>query len=128
LCLISSCVILVLGFKKLITVIQSNDHLVNKAMIIWHITAYIFIVISKFCRFFLATLKKYSISTYCVLAINLACTVILAVIVNEICSKALQARISSEDVSLDFVLDDSYMQNSNTSFLNEDEIDTKPVH
>ena len=45
-CLIFSCVILVWGFKKLISLVRSDQHLVNKGMIIWHIIAYFFIVIA----------------------------------------------------------------------------------
>jgi len=46
-CLILSCVVLVWGFKKLISLVQSDQHLVNKGMIIWHIIAYFFIVIAQ---------------------------------------------------------------------------------
>jgi hypothetical protein len=47
-CLILSCVILVWGFKKLASVMHSDQHLVNKLMIIWHIIAYFFIVTALF--------------------------------------------------------------------------------
>jgi hypothetical protein len=69
---------------------KADQHIVNKAIIFWHIIAYFFIVTAIFVQgFFLNTPNKYEISTCCVLAINLPCTVILALIVNEICSKAL---------------------------------------
>lgn len=88
-CLVFSCVILVWGFKKLISLVRSDQHLVNKGMIIWHIIAYFFIVIATFCSgFFNKTPKQYEISECCLAAINLACNVILALIVNQICTKA----------------------------------------
>jgi hypothetical protein len=52
LCLVLSCVILVLGFKKLISVVTSDQHLVDKQMIIWHIIAYILIVFAFFVEGF----------------------------------------------------------------------------
>ena len=94
-CLVLSCVILVLGFKKLASVMQSDKNLVNKGMIIWHIIAYFFNVTAIFVEgFFLANPKQYEITTCCILVTNLACTVILALIVNEICTKALQEKSS----------------------------------
>ena len=52
LCLVLSCVILVLGFKKLISVVTSDQHLINKQMIIWHMIAYILIVFAFFVEGF----------------------------------------------------------------------------
>jgi ABC-type polysaccharide transport system permease subunit len=43
--------------------------------------------------FFVGTLKKEIISSICCLVINLACTVILALIVNEIVTKYLKANL-----------------------------------
>ncbi len=64
-------------------------------MIIWHIIAYFFIVTAIFVEdFFLADPKQYEITTCCVIVIFFACTVILALIVNEICTKALQEKSS----------------------------------
>ena len=51
-CLVLSCVILVLGFKKLISVVTSDQHLINKQMIIWHMIAYILIVFAFFVEGF----------------------------------------------------------------------------
>jgi hypothetical protein len=51
-CLVFSCVILVWGFKKLISLVQSDQHVVNKEIIIWHIIAYFFIVIAIICSDF----------------------------------------------------------------------------
>jgi hypothetical protein len=62
-CLILSCVILVWGFKKLASVMQSDQHLVNKLMIIWHIIAYFFIVTAILVSvFFISTPQMYEIS------------------------------------------------------------------
>ena len=79
-----SCFFLVWGFQRLIKIVQhANDHLVNKGMIIWHIIAYFFIMIVNIAEFFtLGSLKQFEIATYCYLAVNLACSVILALIVN----------------------------------------------
>ena len=85
LCLVLSCFILVWGFKKLISVVPSDQHLVNKGMIIWHIIAYFFIVTAIVVQgFFLGTgsPEKFEIITCFVQVINLACTVILALIVD----------------------------------------------
>ncbi len=88
-CLVFSCVILVWGFKKLISLVRSDQHLVNKGMIIWHIIAYFFIVIATICSgSFSKTPKQFEISECFLAAINLSCNVILALIVNQICTKA----------------------------------------
>ena len=76
-----------LGFHRLIKFIKSVDHLVNSSMVILHITAYSFILIASIENFTIKTLHTYEESTSD-LVINLACTVILAIIVNEICQKA----------------------------------------
>ncbi len=83
-CLVLSLVVLVWGFKRLIKLVHSvNDLIANKTMIIWHIIVYFFIIISNTAEILLVrTLKIYEVSTYCALAINLACTIILALIVN----------------------------------------------
>jgi hypothetical protein len=84
LCLAISCVILVWGFQRLIKIVHSiNDHVVKKGIIIWHIVAYFFIVIANIVQIFTSnTFEQYEISSYCVLVVNLACTIILALIVN----------------------------------------------
>jgi len=46
-CLAVSCAILVWGFQRLIKIVQSADHLVNKAMIGWHIVTYFLIMMAK---------------------------------------------------------------------------------
>jgi hypothetical protein len=56
-------------------------------MVILHITAYSFILIARIENFTIKTLHTYEESASD-LVINLACTVILAIIVNEICQKA----------------------------------------
>jgi len=88
-CLAVSCAILVWGFQRLIKTVQSgNDHFVNKPMISWHIAAYVFIIFFNVVAIFMtSTPASYEVSTYCELAIYLVCSVILAMIVNEICSK-----------------------------------------
>jgi hypothetical protein len=95
-CLAVSCVILVWGFQRLIKSVQSGkDHLVNKSMIGLHITAYFFIFIANIVsNFFLATPYSYEVSECCVLVISLVCSVILALIVNQIVTKYLQSRLS----------------------------------
>ena len=84
LCLAISCVILIWGFKRLVRIVQStNDHVVKKSVIFWHIVAYFFVVIANILTmFFTKTLRMYEIATICSLVINLACTIILALIVN----------------------------------------------
>ena len=83
-CLAVSCAILVWGFQKLIKTVQSgNDHFVNKAMISWHICAYVFIILVNIvCLFTVHNAYSYEVTTYCDLAIYLVCSVILALIVN----------------------------------------------
>jgi len=46
LCLVLSCIILVWGLKRIVRIVEStNDHVVKKSVIFWHIVAYFFIVI-----------------------------------------------------------------------------------
>ena len=96
-----SCFILVWGFKRLIRNMQSTkkDFLVDKAIIIWHIIAYFFVVIATLIQeyVYFKYPKSYEISTYCLLVIVLACSTILAVIVNTILTRYLQTKPSSED-------------------------------
>ena len=91
-----SCAILVWGFKRLISVVHSvNNQVANKVIIMWHIVAYFFVLTANIVQnFMLNGLLWYEVSTCCQLAINLICSVILALIMNEICSKALQAKSS----------------------------------
>ena len=65
-------------------IVQStNDHVVKKSVIFWHIVTYFFVVIANILTmFFTKTLRMYEIATICSLVINLACTIILALIVN----------------------------------------------
>ena len=95
-CLAASCAILVWGFQRLIKTVKSGkDNILNKAMIGWHIVAYFFVLTANIVQnFMLNGLLWYEVSTCCQLAINLICSVILALIVTEICSKALQAKSS----------------------------------
>jgi hypothetical protein len=59
-------------------------------MIFWHIFAYLFILTANTAQFFtLGSLYDYEVSTFFCQAINLACNVILALIVNQIVSRAL---------------------------------------
>ena len=76
--------VLVWGFKKLIkTVHSANEHLVNKAMIFWHIVAYLFTLTANIVQnFTLHTVYLFELATCSLLAINLVCSVILALIVN----------------------------------------------
>ena len=95
-CLAVSCAILVWGFQRLIKTVQSgNDHFVNKPLISWHIAAYVFIILVNIvCLFTMSGAYSYEVSTYCDQAIYLVCSVILAMIVNEICSKSIKAKSS----------------------------------
>jgi hypothetical protein len=113
-----SCFVLVWGFQRLIKIVQhANDHLVKKCMIIWHIIAYFFIMIVNIAEFFtLNSYKQYEIATYCDLAVNLACSVILALIVNQIVTKRLQSKCLSDANSVVSVSQSSYV-GFNASFI-----------
>ena len=59
-------------------------------MIFWHIVAYFFILTANTVQFFtLHSLYFYEVLTFSCEAIYLACNVILALIVNQILSRAL---------------------------------------
>ena len=46
--LLLSFVILIWGFKRLTRIVQStNDHVVKKSVLIWHIAAYFFVIIAN---------------------------------------------------------------------------------
>ena len=92
--LVLSCAILTWGFHKLIKTVESgSDHIVNKGTIFWHIVAYFFILAANIVTiFFTATTYKYEISSCCSLVICLVCSIILALIVNQILSKHLKSK------------------------------------
>ena len=91
-----SCFILSWGFKKMISVMDSKtkDLAIDKALVTWHIIAFILVLIGVFLQsIFLIQIKyphQYAISTYCLQATNLACSTILAVIVNNIFTRYLK--------------------------------------
>jgi hypothetical protein len=96
--LLLSFFILIWGFNRLTRIIQStNDHIVKQSVIIWHIAAYFFVIIANILVvFFYATPKQYEITTICSLTINLAATIILAFIVNAICTKFFERRTATD--------------------------------
>ena len=91
-----SCFILSWGFKKMINVMDSKtkDVVIDKALVFWHILAFILVVIATYLQsMFLIQIKyphKYAITTYCLQAINFACSTILAAIVNNIFTRYLK--------------------------------------
>jgi len=93
-CMVVSCAFLVWGFIRLIKSIQSrNRHPINKAMIFWHIVAYFFIMIAYIVQNFTTnTILEYEVSTIIVLVIEFVCSVIMALIVNEIISKSKKGK------------------------------------
>ena len=95
---------------------STNDHVVKKSVIIWHIAAYFFVIIANILSIFLtATPKMYEISTICSLVINLAATIILAFIVNAICTKFLERRTATDaSVLISYYMPGTLVQ-SNTS-------------
>jgi hypothetical protein len=101
--LVISCCILVWGFKRLIKVMKLTtvDTLVDKTIITWHIIAYFFVVVANLVQYFVYFKypKFYAISTYCLLAINLVCSTILAVIVNTIVTKHLKTKLLSDSIT-----------------------------
>jgi len=79
------------GFKKLISEVPSDQHFVNKGMIVWHILAYFFAVPLVFLQAFFdysRNPEEYEIFTCLMLGIFLFCTIILALIVESISKKA----------------------------------------
>jgi hypothetical protein len=44
--------------------------------------------------------KTYAIASYCLLSINLSCNVILALIINTICTKCLQLKPSDAEMAM----------------------------
>ena len=81
-------------------------------MIIWHIVAYLFIVAANILVFLeLENPVQYEITTICGLAINLACTIILALIVNTICTKFLEKMlVAGGSVLQSYILPGSSIQ------------------
>jgi len=106
---------------------STDDVLVDKAFIFWHIIAYFFIVIANVVQAFLYFKYPitYEISSYCLLVINLACSTILAAIVNTIFSKYLQPQTSSDDSILKSVLTSSVQES--LSEMNSSFDDIEPV-
>lgn len=108
--LVLSCVILVLGFKRVFRIVASpTDHIVNRQIIVLHIIAYFFIVTANIAvNFFYYSWKSYAIATYCLLAVNLICNLILAQIVNTICTKYIQLHLDPDKkrISIHLVEDD----------------------
>jgi hypothetical protein len=80
-------------------------------MIVWHIIAYVLIVIAEIAvMFFWDTINKaYEISSYCLLATNLACITILALILNTIVTKYLQTNPSSDSQSDNLAVTGSFL-------------------
>jgi len=66
--------------------LKTKDVVIDKALVTWHIIAYFFVALAFFFQlyFFPENLSSYAISTYCLQAINLVCSTILAAIVNKI--------------------------------------------
>ena len=67
-------------------------------MIMWHIIAYFLIVTADIADiFFWKNWKTYAIASYCLLLINLACNIILALIINTICTKCITLKPSDDN-------------------------------
>ena len=66
-------------------------------MIIMHIVSYLFLIVVNALQFFDLGrgVRPYEISTICELAVTFFCTVIFGLIVNQIVTKILEAKISS---------------------------------
>ncbi len=83
--LVLSCIVLVWSMCRLVRIVQSvSDKLVNKLMIILHITAYLFIIIVNVAliKFDNRFLRAYEIFTVCYLVIYFVCSLIFGLIVN----------------------------------------------
>ncbi len=86
-----------------------HDHLAHHSLLLHHDC--------KHSRVFtLGSYKQYEIATYCDLAVNLVCSVILALIVNQIVTKHLQSECLSDANSVVSVSQASYV-GSNASFI-----------
>jgi len=85
-CLAFSCGILIWGFQKLVKSVEyAKDHIVKKTMIGWHILAYLLIIVADIVADVFINRKsflQYEVIIYFVLVINLACMIILALIIN----------------------------------------------
>lgn len=114
-----SCLILVWGLQKLIrTVQQANDHLVNKSMIFWISLCYLLIIITTIVEnFSVNKYLQYEVTMYVLFAINLVTTIILALIINEIRSKASQQEPLSDTDSPQSLRADSPTNLSASSLL-----------
>ena len=76
---------------------STNDHVVKKSVLIWHIAAYFFVIIANILSVFFDTKHKmYEKTMICSLVINLAATIILAFIVNAIYTKFLERRTATD--------------------------------
>jgi hypothetical protein len=85
--LVASCIVLVWAICRLVRLAKSlSEKMVNKVMIMMHIVAYLFIIISNVLSSVAssrkASLRAYEISTMCNLAVYSVCTVIFGLIVN----------------------------------------------
>jgi hypothetical protein len=83
--LVLSLIVLVWGMVRLIKIVGSaSSMLVNKVMIIMHVVAYLFIIVTNAPGFYYYELnaKTYRIWTTCDLVVYSVCSTILCLIVN----------------------------------------------
>jgi len=81
-----SCGVLIWGFHKMVKAVDAKDHIVNKSLIGWHILAYLLIIIALIAERFTLTktdvgIVEYKATILVVLVINLASSIILALII-----------------------------------------------
>ena len=101
--LVMSCIVLVWGIYRMVRFFGSyNDMLPNKVIIIMHIVAYLFVIITNVVQgFFSYNLRTYKISIICAFVVYFVCTLIFGLIVNtivvkiEIATKSTGSPISS---------------------------------
>ena len=90
-----SCIVLIWGIARLARLVRDlTVMLVNKAMIVSHIVAYLFIIVINIVQtatYFRDSLGAYEIITICALVVYFFCTLIFGLIVNTIVTKIIAA-------------------------------------
>jgi hypothetical protein len=93
--LVISCIVLIWGIARLARLVRDlKAMLVNKAMIVLHIVAYLFIIVVNIVQspaYFKDSLRAYEIMTICSLVVYFFCTLIFGLIVNTIVTKIIAA-------------------------------------
>jgi hypothetical protein len=93
--LVISCIVLIWGIARLARLVRDlRVMLVNRAMIVLHIVAYLFIIVVNIVQsaaYFKNSLRAYEIMTIFSLVVYFFCTLIFGLLVNTIVTKIIAA-------------------------------------